>query len=118
MKRATRILSQTWIPAVAGLLLLLLATSPPTFGGNDAESSLAVEGCNTAGSTVEVAVSNSADESRTGTVTVAAKVEGNLVVRQATVSLGANSTASLSLRFPSQVDDVITLGLYEDNNPF
>ena len=118
MKTATRILSKTWIPAVAGLLLLLLATSPPAFGGKKSEEALAVEGCDTAGSEVVVVVSNSADEPRTGTVTVAAKVEGALVVRSASVSLAANSVSSVQLSYRSQIEDVIRVGMSDDNTPF
>jgi len=118
MKTATRILSQTWIPAVAGLLLLLLATSPPAFGGKKSEEALAVEGCDTAGSAVVVVVSNSADEPRTGTVTVAAKVEGALVVKSASVNLSANSASSIQLSYRSQIEGVITVGIHDGPTPF
>ena len=118
MKTATRILSQTWIPAVAGLLLLLLATSPPAFGGKKSEEALAVEGCDTAGSAVVVVVSNSSDEPRTATVTVAAKVEGSLVVKSASVSLSANSVSSVQLSYRSQMVNVIRVGMSDDSNPF
>jgi hypothetical protein len=117
MKTATRILSKTWIPAVAGLLLLLLATSPPAFGGKS-EDAVAVEACDTAGSEVVVVVSNSSDEPRTATVTVAAKVEGSLVVRSASVSLSANSVSSVQLSYRSQIEDVIRVGMSDDANPF
>ena len=118
MKTATRILSQTWIPAVAGLLLLLLATSPPAFGGKKSEEALAVEGCDTAGSEVVVVVSNTADEPRTGTVMVAAKVDGALVVRSASVSLSANSASSVRLSYRSPIEDVITVGIHDGSNPY
>ena len=116
--QATRFLSQTWIPALAGLLLLLLATSPPTFGGDGEGEALVVESCETTGSVAEVVVSNSADETRTGTVTVAAKVDGYFLVRRASVSLSGNSASAVRVSFPSQIEGVITVGIRDDGLPF
>jgi len=118
MKTATKTLSKTWIPAVAALLLLLLATSPPAFGGKNSPGALAVEGCETTGNAVVVVVSNSGDEPRVGTVTVAAKVDGNLVVRSASVSLSANSTSTVQLSYRSQIEDVTTVGIQDSGVPF
>ena len=115
MKKANGVLNRTWIPVVAGLLLLLLATSPPTFG---AKKSLALEGCDRVGSEAVVAVSNSSGEARRGTVTVAAKVDGALVVKSASVTLSANSLASVKMSFGSQLQDIITVGLREEPSPF
>jgi hypothetical protein len=118
MKKLTRFLSQTWIPVIAGLLFLLLATSPPTFGGNDDSDEMVVESCGSAGNTVTVDVLNPSAQGRSGTVTVAARVEGNLVVQSASVSLRSSSRVSLTLSYSSDIEEIITVGLYEDPNPF
>jgi hypothetical protein len=93
----------------------LLATSPPTFGGN---KSLAVEGVQSAGSDVVVAVSNTSTEAGMAVVSVAARVDGNLVIKTASVSISANTMATVHISYPSIVEGVITVGIQDGTNPF
>jgi hypothetical protein len=115
MNTVGRYLKKTWIPAVAGLLLLLLATSPQTFGG---DSALSVAGCETAGTVVEVTVANSSSETLTATVRVAASVDGNLMVRVASVTVGPDSAVTAHVGFPTDIQQIILVGIKDHGSPF
>ncbi len=116
MKSIGRFLSKTWIPAVAGLVLILLAASPPTFGGDD--SSLSVAGSETAGTVVQVTVANTSSDPQSATVRVAAKVDGNLMVSFVPVSVGPDSSVTAHAGFPSEIQQIIHVGIREDDSPF
>ena len=116
MKSIGRFLSKTWIPAVAGLVLILLAASPPTFGGDD--SSLSVAGSETAGTVVQVTVANSSSDPKTATVRVVAVVDGNLMVSLVPVSVGPDSAVTAHAGFPSEIQQIINVGIREDDSPF
>ena len=117
MKTVVRFLGKTWIPAIAALVMILLATSPPAFGGNG--GSLSVSASQTVGTVVVVTVSNTSSDPKLGTVRVVAQVDGNLMVSYAPVSVAPNSTATAVAGFPAEVAGVIRLGLTsEESTPF
>ena len=117
MKTVVRYLGKTWIPAIAALVMLLLATSPPAFGGTD--GSLTIAASQTVGTVVVVTVSNTSSEPKTATVRVVAQVDGNLVVSYAPVSVAPNSSANAVAGFPAEVGGVIRVGIINENStPF
>jgi len=117
MKTVVRFLGKTWIPAVAALVMLLLATSPPAFGGTD--GSLTVSDCEAVGTVVVVTVMNATSDPMTATVRVVAEVEGSLMVSYAPVSVAPNSAATAVAGFPAEVGGVIRLGVIgEGSDPF
>lgn len=106
---------KSWIPAAAALLLLLLATSPSTFG--DDHQSLRVVGLEVKGTVVEVTVTNPSSDPQSATVAVEAVVNGEVVRGLTPVVLMGRATASVPVGFTSSVEKILRTGVHDDPNP-
>ena len=107
------------LTVAAVLILVLFATGPATFGGEGEETTLELQTFEVHGSQVEVKVANTSSNAMTGQVVVEAVVNGATVTGFAGVTVFGNQSATVTLGFPSDVQDVISAGLVEsDPNPF
>lgn len=108
--------TRSWVVAAVGLVLLLMAASPASFGADD--QPLAVADCQVAGSTVTVTVANPGTDVQSGTLKVATQVDGQLVVSQASVAVSGHGTVAVSFGFSSTADQVIALGITDESHPY
>jgi len=106
-----------WIPVAAGLLLILLATSPPTFG-ESGDPPMAVAGHQVSGNVVQVTVTNPSSDPQTATVQIQVVVDGEVVHGFIPVTVMGGGTASVPVGFTSSVEEVQTLGITQGGNPF
>jgi len=100
---------------IAALLLLLVFSSPATFG---ADSDVRVVSQKAEGSTVTVTVANDGDQPKTVFVRVAAVVNGETVIGATGVTVMDGASANATVGFSSTVEGTKSLGIDDAQNPF
>jgi len=105
------------LPIAAALIVILVASGPAAFGGFDEPLTLVSQ--TVAGNNVHVKIANSSSDSVSGQLWVEAMVDGQLVYGVVPVTVFGKQTASVVVGFPSEVEDVLSSGLMNDDpNPF
>ena len=118
MKRLTSFHRAAFTVA-ALLILVLFATGPATFGGDGEERTLELRSYVVDGSQVRVKVDNPSSDAKSAVVVVEAEVNGGPVTGLAGVTLFGNQSAMVTLGFPADVQDVISVGVTTDSpSPF
>jgi len=100
---------------IAALLLLLVISSPGTFG---ADSDVRVVDQKTEGSTVTVTLVNGGDQPKTVFVSIAAVVNGQTVVGSAAVTVMNGASAKATVGFSGNVEGTKSLCINDGQNPF
>jgi len=100
---------------IAALLLLLVVSSPATFG---ADSDVRVVSQKVDGNTVTVTLANDGDQPKTLMVSVAAVVNGETVVSSTGVTVMDGATASATVGFSAPVEATKGFAVEQGANPF
>jgi hypothetical protein len=96
---------------------LILATGPAILGKEDIP--LRISGYTVSGDIVRVVVLNTSDDTLTGTVHVHAMLDGREAATWATVNVHGAQKAFVDLQLPSEVVEIIELGVVlDDGCPF
>ena len=102
---------KSWVVVVLALVLLV-ATSPATFGA--VSFGLKVVGYSTSANVVYVTVANSAPTAQTGTVVVSAIVSGAQVSGSSSFTVAGGSTAVVPVVFSGSPSNIINCGATTD----
>ena len=107
------------LTVAAVLIAALFVTGPATFGGEGEEQSLRLQSHEVHGSQVQVKVTNVSSNAMTGQVVVEAVVNGETVTGFAGVTVFGNQSATVTLGFPADIQDIISVEAVGENpNPF
>jgi len=103
--------------ALAGFLVLAAGSATTLGGGGDA--SLKMQAVAVSGTTVQITVVNTGDETVTGAVSVTVAIQGRIVRSTRPVTVPEGQKVHIPVTLPAPPDEVITAGvILDDGSPF
>ena len=107
-----------YLITVAALLLLLVISSPASFGQSSEDSPLRFVSHQAVDNVVHVMLANDGTEAVAAMVSVAAVVDGQTVVSSASTTISAGGQSTASVGFSGRVESTEGITVHDNDNPF